>query len=172
MSRRWRDRAPSSRLLHRFQCDEEFTPRRMSLSLSTYVLTATRHHHPYDTTYVRPLHLPSTFPGSTTTLPRFKRESEGLLCPNMPSVLRFEQRRAFPGTSPEDEPVTLVFWVSTFPLPPPAPKTSVMLVFGVSTFVWPPPAPKTSVTARLQGFDLSLATTNPENECACSSSGF
>ncbi len=82
--------------------------------------------------------------------------------------------------------------VSTFPLPPPAPKMSVMLVFGVSllsghhqprrravmlvfgvsTFPWPPPTPKMSVTARLQGFDLSLATTNPENERACSSSGF
>jgi hypothetical protein len=51
-------------------------------------------------------------------------------------------------------------------------KQARLLVFGVSTFLWPPPAPKKSRTAHLRGFYLSLATTSPEKEQDCSSSGF
>jgi hypothetical protein len=51
-------------------------------------------------------------------------------------------------------------------------KRARLLVFGVSTFLWPLPAPKTSRTAHLRGFYLSLATATPENEHNYSFLGF
>ena len=51
-------------------------------------------------------------------------------------------------------------------------KRAWLLIFRVVTFLWPPPAPKMSMAACLQGCDLSLANTSPENEHDCLFSGF
>jgi hypothetical protein len=42
-----------------------------------------------------------------------------------------------------------------------------MLIFGVLNVLWQPPAPKTNRCVRFRGFDRSLTTTSPENECVC-----